>query len=452
MPFVDDGISSPPATSVGKTLLGSNRTAKNYPSMNIDELFAESNRRKAILQRLLTVMEEAVNGSPYRRPAMSAPPTITNPGSTDASLTQVISFAAGGALTSDAVNKIAWYGGVPSPILTQYVAMPVTSVLPSVNGNIGSGFADKNQWASAFEFMTDANLLEIVAYTSSAVKHMFQVDGQYVDFTGTAGTATNNTDTRFQLAFTGRKPRRIRMLVPCLPSKGPTLLKALKIPAGCSVWKPNQNSVLRLGWGGDSYGETTNAQASIYPIPNAAWPVLTGELLGFRDVRQLVVGQTGYISDAGGTRSKLRDQIPRWTAQGPFDAIVLSHGYNDPAGTPAAIAALTAEVLYDLKLIRSLHPNVPIFVFGSQAGNSAPSPDRIAAENAIAGAVAAFADKLCAFIPVSTDTPPWLSSANASLYLDPVDLTHPNLVGSELISYRAAAGILRAARAMLAAA
>ncbi|MCK1543450.1 hypothetical protein IVB12_16150 [Bradyrhizobium sp. 179] len=32
MPFVDDGISSPPATSVGKTLLGSNRQPKNYSS------------------------------------------------------------------------------------------------------------------------------------------------------------------------------------------------------------------------------------------------------------------------------------------------------------------------------------------------------------------------------------------------------------------------------------
>jgi hypothetical protein len=31
MPFVDDGISSPPATSVGKTLFGSNRPAQNAP-------------------------------------------------------------------------------------------------------------------------------------------------------------------------------------------------------------------------------------------------------------------------------------------------------------------------------------------------------------------------------------------------------------------------------------
>jgi hypothetical protein len=36
MPFVDDGISSPPATSVGKVLLGSNRPAQNYPARSGD--------------------------------------------------------------------------------------------------------------------------------------------------------------------------------------------------------------------------------------------------------------------------------------------------------------------------------------------------------------------------------------------------------------------------------
>lgn len=405
------------------------------------------------LARLRAIMDAAIDTNPYQRPAMAVPPSITVSAGSDGTLT-VFSLAAAGALTQVALDQVAFYGGVPTAILTTYVAMPVASVLPATNGNIGSGLLDKNQWASAIEIVTDSDKVQFGYYTSSAVKHMFQVDGQYVDFAGTAGNAANNADTFFLLTFASRKTRRIRALIPSLPSKGPTLLKSIRISPTCSFWKPNLSQVYRCGWLGDSYGEGTNGAASIYPVPNAAWPVLTCELLGIRDCRQLSVGSTGYISTAGGTRSKLRDQLPNIVNQAPFDMFVISHGYNDASSTPAALAM---EALAAYRTLRAMYPTTPIVVLGCQAGAGGPSAAQIAAENAIASAVAAFADPLCKFAPVSTDAPTWLNgtgkigatngSGNSDVYIDP-DGAHPSLAGAEFLAYRSAVAIRSAMVAM----
>jgi lysophospholipase L1-like esterase len=385
---------------------------------------------------------------------MATPPTIAVSASSDASLVAT-NLCTGGVLAPATLNQIAWYGGIPTPILSLYVCLPVASVLPSTNGNIGSGMLDKNQWASAFEIMTDSDKVQFGIYISSAAKVMFQVDGQYVDFAGTAGNNAANTDTFFELTFASRKTRRIRVLLPNVPSKGCTLVKSIRVSPTCSFWKPPQSEVLRLAWAGDSYSEGTNGAASIYPIPNAAWPVLTGELLGIRDVRQVSVGSCGYISDNAGARSKLRDQIPRWANQGPFDLIVFANGYNDSSSTPYAIQT---EVLADLQLVSTLHPSSPIVVLGCQAGAAGPSAAQIATENAIAAAVKQFNYPLCKFAPVSTDTPTWLNgtgyvgatngTGNSDVYVDP-DHTHPTIAGAEYLAYRSAAAIRMAVLSML---
>lgn len=405
--------------------------------------------------RLLEIMDRALIENPYQRPAMANPPTVAVTAGSDATLT-LTTLAASGALTNAAVNQVAWYGGVASPILTQYVCMPVTSVLPSTNGNIGSGFADKNQWASALEIETDSDKVQFGIYMSNAVKVMFQVDGQYVDFNGVTGLGAANADTFILLTFASRKPRRIRMLIPSLPSKGPCLMKSIRISPTCSFWKPSQANVLRMAFYGDSYGETTNSSNSIYPIPNAAWPVLTGELLGIRDVRQFCVGQTGYVSDAGGTRSKLIDQLPRSFSQGPFDIAVFAPGYNDASKTPEEVRA---AALACYKLFRQKYPQTPMVVLGCQAGAGGPNASQVACENAIAAAVRDFNDPLCKFVPVSTDSPTWLNgtgavgatngSGNSDVYVD-TDKAHPTKAGAEFLSFRSAIGIRNAVASMCA--
>lgn len=400
--------------------------------------------KQAKLQRMYGIIQRAHTGNPYSSAVMSSPPTITVAATSDGTLTNS-PLTAASALTSAALTQVAWYGGVPTPILTNYVCMPVASILPSTAGNIGSGMLDKNQWASAMEIVTDSDKVQFGVYISSAAKLMFQVDGQYVDMAGTPGNNAANTDTFFLLTFASKKPRRIRVLAPNLPSKGATLYKSIRITTGCSFWKPSQADVLRLGWAGDSYSEGTNGAASIYPIPNAAWPVLTGELLGFRDVRQLAVGSCGYVSDNAGVRSKMIDQMPRWANQAPFDLFVFANGYNDSASSAATI---TAQVSACLAYARTNYPSTPIVVLGCQAGNAAPSAAQITCEGAIQSAVTALNDPYVKFAPVSTDTPTWLNSGNASVYVD-ADNTHPNVAGAEFISYRARNAVTTAIASMI---
>jgi lysophospholipase L1-like esterase len=405
-------------------------------------------------KRMRAIMDTAHEVNPYQRDVMSTPPTVAVGATSDGTLT-VNSIATGGVLTPFALNQVAWYGGVPNPVLTAYACMPVTTVLPSTNGNIGSGFADKNQWASAFEFSTDSDKVQLTIFMSNAVKVMLQVDGQYVDKVGVTGLGAANADTFITMTFASRKPRRIRVLVPSLPSKGPCLIKTIRTTATCTVWKPSQSQVLRCGWFGDSYSEGTNGAATVYPVPNAAWNVIACELLGIRDCRQLAVGQTGYLATATGTRSKLRDLIPLVAYQGPYDVIVIAHGYNDSSNTPAAVQA---EALACYQLLRKMYPNTPIVVLGCQAGNAGPNAAQIACEGAIAAAVTQFNDPFCKFAPVSTAVPTWLngtgklgapnSTGNSDVYVDP-DGAHPSLAGNEFLGFRAAGAVRGAITSMI---
>jgi hypothetical protein len=406
-------------------------------------------------KRIRATMDTAHELNPYTRPAMTTPPSIVVGSGPDFSLTWYQATSDGASLSASAQNQVAWYGGVPTLVGGAYVAMPVTTVYPSSAGNIGFGLGGKNQWAHAAEIATDSDKVQFNIYVSSASKIMFQVDGQYVDFTGTSGNATNNTDTFFTLTFASRRVRRIRVLIPNNPAKGASFLKTIAVQPTASFWKPTQSQVLRLGWFGDSYSEGTNGAATVYPIPNAAWPVITGELLGLRDVRQLAVGSTGYVSDASGARSNMRKLIPLVMDQAPFDLLVVAHGYNDSSFTPAAIQA---EALACYALLRKNCPNTPIVVLGCQAGSAGPNASQLACEGAISSAVAQMADPFCKFAPVSTDTPTWLNgtgrvgatnaSGNSDVYVDP-DGAHPTLAGNEYLAFRSARAIRGAVNGMI---
>jgi lysophospholipase L1-like esterase len=411
--------------------------------------------------RLLTISTAADRGNnPYQRPVSPSAPTITVSASSNASLTAYF-FASANVLTSTAQTQMSWYGGVPVGINGVYIAMPVASVSPNTAGNIGGTQGANNSWSAAFEFETDATSVQPILFTDNAKKIMFQVDGQYVDFTGTTGSGAA-ADYCFQLTFGTSAIRRIRVMWSTNPATGPVLPKAIRLTPLASMWQPSQKDVVRVGWIGDSYMQGTNGAATIYPIPNAAWPVLTSELLGFRDCRQLAVGGTGWLANNGGLFSKLRDQIPFWaTTQAPFDLFVVGAGYNDTPPTFTA-AAITAEVQTYLTTLRTQFPNVPVIVLGCQAGSGGPSANQIACENAILAGVnnylAATADPICKFAPVSTDTPTWFNgtgkvgatnaSGNSDTYVD-ADATHPTVLGAQYLAHRTARAVRLALQAMI---
>lgn len=412
----------------------------------------------ARVQRLLRAFRASEGNNPYELPVMSSPPTISVAAAADTTsgLGTAVELVTSNAINPAALARIAFYGGVPKPVANQFVAMPVSSSAPATGtisafANAYGITADMNQWNSAIEFVTDSDVVEVAAYTNNAKTIMFQVDGRYVDKAGTVGGGASYVPYYYLLTFASRAPRRIRVMTPAI-NVSQVLMKSVRVKPTASFWKPDQSEVLRLGWAGDSYAEGQPVSAL---LPNSAWPTLTGELLGMRDVRQLAVGTTGWISTGGG-RSKARDQMNFWlTDQAPWDMLVFSYGYNDDGQTAPAVQA---EVESCLAAVRAADVNVPVVVFGSQTGNRNNATSTLAVEAGISAAVMAANDTLIKFAPVSSATPPWLfgtgyvgttnGTGNTDLYISS-DHIHPqNPAGHEYLAFRAAAAIRSAVRAM----
>lgn len=423
------------------------------------------------LTKLLRAFGEASDGyNAYDRPAMASPPTFVAAAATDntVGLGAAVTLASAGGLTAAAMDRVAWYGGVPSMIASKYVALPVASNAPALTGNL-SGFAnavvtaDLNQWCAALEIVTESPVIEFGIYGRANRPVMCQVDGQYISKSGVVGAQAGNADNFFLLTFATRKERRIRIMLGADPATGGASYPfQIRVVPTASFRKPDQSSVLRMAWNSDSFGEGQGDGA--YSIPNGPMPLVAGELLGFRDVRQVSVGTTGYVA-VGGTnptfRSRIPDQVPRWiAAQGPWDLIVFAGGYND-FGSP--IADITANALLSFQRARAGAPNTPIIVLGSQAGARGPNQGTLDVEAAIKAAVLQFGDTLCRFMPVSSDTPSWQSGTGRngattgvgnSDFTTSSDAVHPSSLtnggGHEYLGYRAASAIRTGIRSMVA--
>lgn len=412
------------------------------------------------VQRLLRTFARAEENNPYILPEMANPPVVAVGTASDAALGASVPLAVTNALAA-AAGRIAWYGGVPAATAGTFVCMPVVSNLPA-NGNLNSLVGpnvtiDQSMYNHAAEIMTDSDVVEFAAYCKNNRKVMFQVDGQYVSKPGHAGNTTGNAVNYFKLTFASKKTRRIRMLMSNMTevADGATMLSAIRLSPLASFWKPSAASVLRMGCYTDSYGMGGGGQNN-FDTPNAAFTTLAGELLGIRDVRQLSQFGTGYLATGAG-RSKLAAQIPRSLGpQGPWDLLLVAHGYNDAAQTPANVQA---EALADLKLLRKGAPNVPIVVLGPWAGKTGPSAAIVGIENAIKNAVAAFADPLTKFAPNSTASQPFLSGTgrqgdlkadgNADIYIG-TDGTHLTpIAGHEYAAFRVATAIREAVNSMI---
>lgn len=410
------------------------------------------------LGQLKRTMARALDSNPLSLPTVSGI-TVAQSATSDTALAQNLPLATSNALTATALNSVAWYGGTPAAVGGSYVAVPVTSYAPG-NGNLSafanaSVTADQTQLTASMEVLTDSSAIEIGVYLNNTRRVFIQVNGQYVDTVGYTGAAAGNANSFIKVTgLTGIS--RVRVLFGAAAGAGATFPTTIRINALASLWRPASADVLRMAWAGDSYPEGTSGD-NVLATANAPLPIVAGELLGIRDVRQVVAGGTGYIADNNGTRSKFGAQIPRWiTAQGPFDLIVISHGYNDYSAANTDMASFTAEVLADLRLIRASSP-APIVVLGSWGGKRGPDQNTLNVETGIQAAVTQFNDPLCRFVAVSSATSPWQfgtgyqgatnGSGNSDLYVS-TDGIHPNLAGHRYLGYRAANAIRAAVNAM----
>lgn len=413
-----------------------------------------------VLSRLKRTMARAVDNNPLSLPAVTGL-TVAQGAATDATIAQNLPLATGNALTATSLNGVSWHGGVPAAVGGTYVAMPVTSYAPG-NGNL-QAFAnanvtvDQTQLTAAMEFMTDSAAVEVGLFLNNTRKAFILVNGQYVDTAGYTGAAADNANSFIKITgLTGIN--RITVLFGANLGGGATFPTTVRIAALASIWRPASADVLRMAWAGDSYPEGTSGD-NVLTTANAPLPIVAGQLLGIRDVRQVVAGGTGYLADNNGGRSKFGAQIPRWiNAQGPFGLIVISHGYNDYSAANTDMAAFIAEVLADLQLIRASSSS-PIVVLGSWGGKRGPDQNTLNVETGIQTAVTQFNDPLCRFVAVSSATSPWQfgtgfqgatnGSGNSDLYVS-TDGIHPNLAGHRFLGNRAANAIRAAVNNMLA--
>lgn len=437
-----------------------------------------NSRGVEVLSRLKRTMARALDNNPLSLPARTDL-TVTQSATSDGTLTN-LPLAASNLLTANARDLVAWYGGYPAgaSAASASVVVPVSSMLPG-NGNL-QGYtntpsnvtADLSQWTAVMEFMTDATTVELGFLLSNKRVVFLLVNGQYlVDrTTGWTGAGAGNANSFLKIAGLTGINRITALFGVDVSGPSATMVAGLRTNALASVWKPDQQNVLRAAFAGDSFVEGQGLLANgnfVHTVPNAPMAQVAGQLLGIRDVRQFAVGGSGYLADNNGTRSKFAAQIARWapngngpTGQGPFDLIVINHGFNDQAQAAAAPDTFQAEVLADLRLIRS-YSAAPIVVLGSQAGKRGPDANTLLVEARIKAAVEQVADPLCRFAPVSADVQPWISgtgqigatngSGNSDLYTSAApDTSHPSLAGHYYLGQRVATAVRAAVSAMLA--
>lgn len=412
----------------------------------------------ARVTRLLRTFDRARGSNPYEIPVMAAPPTVAMSTTADASGTMAtaVPMVASNALSPAAQNRVAWYGGKPTVASGAHVGLVVSSAAPAS----GTGYASANVLATdillngAAEIETDSDVVEFQLYGKNDKVVMFQVDGVYVDKTGTAFTSSTTTDHFAKLTLASRKVRRIRAMLSTTTGVGVTFVRSIRVKTNCSFWMPDQSGVLRCGWAGDSYSEGFPYSLG---VPNGTWSTLACELLGVRDCRQLAVGGTGYVSEGSPTRKKFSDQVPFWINQAPWDLFVSAHGYNDHGNSSADVQA---GVVAGISQIRAAYPSLPIVVLGAQGGVRNLSAGTLAVEAGISAGVSQLNDPLIKFAPVSTDASPWLTgtgntgatnnSGNSDVYIGP-DAVHPSYpAGHEYLALRAANAIRGAVASMLA--
>lgn len=429
------------------------------------------------LGRLKRAMGGAVANNPLALPAITTGITVTQSTTSDTTLTDVPLTVNARTLHANATNLFAWYGGVPSAVggATASVAMPVHTNAPG-NGNLqgyaniqtapGTVSADMNQQTAVMEFMYDGATVELGFMLNNRRVIFFLVNGQYLvdKTTGWTGPNASNQNSFFKITGLPAGINRITAVFGC-DSAAPaaTFVAGVRIAPLSTVWKPSPQGVLRAAFPSDSFGEALGTLAgsesprrTVQNIANAPMAFVMGQLLGIRDVRQFASGGTGYLADNNGTRSKLSAQIPKWLPQGPFDVIIVNHGYNDYAQATGNAAGFQAEVLADLQLMRA-GSSAPIVVLGSQAGKRGPDANTLTIEARIKAAVEGFADPLCKFAPVSSDARPWMSgtgyvtatngSGNSDLYTSD-DGIHPSLAGHAYLGARIADAVRVAVNSM----
>lgn len=329
--------------------------------------------RQSRLNLLLSTAEKAFTSNLRTRGVMTSPPTITDEGSSlPIAQSNGILRSAGAGFYQETGG--AWQAN------GRYRALFISSGSESYN------------YARVTVITEDVKTTLRLGGTTA--KWRFIVDGQYVDMTGT--TPGGSSGTRYvTLDFTsagGRAQRTISVELQdasgfqgAYVSSSGRLLKA-PTPALRSVSLA------------DSYVQGAAATARGDGL-HAVMADYLGLSYGHMNSGS---GGTGWVANSGGTVYNFLERIQNGDAalNGTPDIIFLSGSVNDKNSSAAAI---TANVLAGLQLLRASYPNAVITVFGvwPALGGANGTLSIALNEAAVLAGVTAFNDPLTAWVAIN---------------------------------------------------
>lgn len=336
-------------------------------------------------------------------------------------------------------------GGTPlyAPSMTGFAAWPVTRV----SGGNWPSDATKNILGQRFSFLTDAVSLDLILYTTA---YRVLIDGVYVSKTVRTDGITSGGHNRLNIATTDttRKLRRFDIELDRSSFIGGSsngVLKTIYIGPNDTIVPIDTADKLTIAVYGDSFTEGTAASWQ-----HLGWAPMLGYLLGGVDidVRQIAIGNTGYVADASAAQTAFLGHISD-LSQAAFDLVIMAGGVND-----SGLSGVQAAALAFFHSVRTLQPYALVPVLGPWCSYTGPSAGVIAVDAAVSAAVAAWGDPRAMYIPVSPDaTYGWITAANGPVINQSgaagggsPDNIHPGNVGHEYLARRASAAIRSALR------
>ena len=258
----------------------------------------------------------------------------------------------------------------------------------------GRTFASELNTYARWEAVADSRYFT-ARLAPSPVPYRFIVDDRYVSLDGTVLAVTGGGTSQYlTLDFGTRAIRRI--VVEAAQASG---FLGAYVEDDEAMWAVDTREIVHAVFLGDSYVQ-------------GAGPAQRGDGVAVQmgDRMGLAIHASGSGGTGGNHANAAAYRFDQRIAAGDLgmsyhapEAIFLMASVNDRNRDSAVVQA---NALAGLVEARRQYPEVPIVVFGcipAPAGPLTGSPSITSTEQAVAAAVAAFADPLCRFVPIAAD-------------------------------------------------
>lgn len=306
---------------------------------------------------------------------------------------------------------------------------------PTVTAMLGTANGFGN-YCNAMDFVTDATVfgIDMTGFGSLNIGDQMniEIDGRrFTDGTPMSLASAANGAGYMIVDFraTGvRKNRRIRLSTfRVSATNAPSFTQIFTTPQDTIQAYTNPNR-----WSCAFVGDSLIVGSASGPVnPRLDRASVFADLVGCDTISNLGVGGTGFIATASGTQLNYIQRLSSLITLKP-NVVYIGGAFNDGA---SGAAAITAAALAYYQAVRAALPNAMIIQAGTFGGLLLSSSTGIDA--ALLAAVNQFGDSNTFFIPVSTDSPPWLTGTNAiqgtptgtgnsEIYIGPTDTVHPS--------------------------